>query len=68
MNQPCALCVQGSGQYEFFRLCCRVRFLLKLPSVDGRRAWLERWSGQGDKAVDETKAAFLIEFKERLKK
>ena len=61
----CNLCEQTSGHYDFLRLCCRVRFLLTLPNVEVRRAWLERWAWQGDKANDETKAAFEAEFKKR---
>jgi hypothetical protein len=49
------------------RLCCRVRYLLILPNLEARRAWLERWSWQGDKSIDETKAALAVEFKKRKK-
>ncbi len=61
----CKLCADASGHYDFLRLCCRVRFLLVLPSVGVRRAWLERWAWQGDKAIEDTKAAFAAEFKKR---
>lgn len=39
----CALCIDGSPVYDFGLVCCRVRFILSVPVLDVRRAWLERW-------------------------
>ena len=39
----CELCKTKAGRLNFALTCCRVRFLLKLPHVDMRRAWLDYW-------------------------
>ena len=64
----CILCAQASGHYDFNQLCCRVRYLLTLPNLEARRAWLDQWRRQGDKAIEETEAALTAAFKDRKKK
>lgn len=42
----CALCIEDSPVYDFGLVCCRVRFILSVPVLEVRRAWLERWKRQ----------------------
>ena len=47
----CPQCQRATQQpepnYDFNRLCCRVRFLHILPDDDIRADWLRRWRTQG---------------------
>ncbi len=60
----CDKCNHGSAIYDFSLLCCRVRYILCLPTTrkfrEMRAGYLERWREQyGDKAADETQAVLM---------
>lgn len=50
---PCALCLSHSSILDFNRICCRVRFVMSLPSREQRAGWLERWRKQDGPAMAE---------------
>lgn len=39
----CELCEKKSAILDFSRICCRVRFVMSLPTREMRVGWLERW-------------------------
>jgi hypothetical protein len=49
----CDLCARQSPVLEFSRICCRVRFVLTLPSRELRAEWLERWRAKDGRAMAE---------------
>ncbi|MGA4275595.1 hypothetical protein ACI2VH_02835 [Ralstonia nicotianae] len=49
--ETCDLCRTRAGRIDFSHTCCRVRFLLKLPHVESRRAWLEYWRKRDGDAI-----------------
>ena len=50
----CELCKRKSPVLDFNSICCRVRFLMTLPSRDIRAEWLERWRKRdGHRMADE---------------
>lgn len=51
----CELCEKRSAILDFNRVCCRVRFVMSLPSREMRAGWLERWK-QKDGAPPESLA------------
>lgn len=57
-NTDCPLCASDTSELNMHRVCCRVRFLLRLPNVTLRRGWLERWKDwpEIEKVKDELKA------------
>ena len=48
----CDLCEIDSPVYFFDRVCCRVRFVLRVPLLEVRRCWLDRWKRK-DRAMGE---------------
>lgn len=57
----CPLCVRAAGKpgglHNMSLVCCRVRFLLGVPTLDLRRGWLDRWREKlGSEKVDQIKA------------
>lgn len=64
MSDGCELCGKKSAIYDFNRLCCRVRFILSLPTRDMRATWLERWRAKDGKAMaDAVEKAVLAQWK-----
>lgn len=66
----CPRCAKAAGKsggiYNFGPdiICCRVRFLLGLPTLELRRGWLERWRDQkGGEFVDKIKAELRKKWK-----
>lgn len=56
----CELCLVGGGEYQFSRLCCRVRFLAQIPRHQ-RSIWLDYWrrkDPRGSTLVDEVETEF----------
>lgn len=49
----CDLCAKRSAVLDFNRICCRVRFVMSLPSREMRAGWLERWRKQDGPAMAE---------------
>lgn len=39
----CELCIKKSPVHDFRLVCCRVRFIMSIPILEVRRAWIERW-------------------------
>ena len=42
VNQ-CQMCVDDAGVYDWSLICCRARFVTRLPGVYWRRGWMQRW-------------------------
>lgn len=49
----CELCEKKSAVMDFNRVCCRVRFVMSLPSREMRSGWLERWKQKDGSAMAE---------------
>ena len=49
----CELCEKRSAILDFNRVCCRVRFVMSLPSREMRAGWLERWKQKDGAAMAE---------------
>lgn len=47
----CELCEKKSAILDFNRICCRVRFVMSLPTREMRVGWLERWRSRDGNAV-----------------
>lgn len=47
----CELCEKKSAILDFNRICCRVRFVMSLPTREMRVGWLERWRARDGNAV-----------------
>ena len=62
----CPLCATNGPVHDFTRTCCRVRYLLALPSRDARRCTLARWRQEhGAAAADETETALSAAWQQR---
>lgn len=64
----CELCIEKSPVYDFDMVCCRARFILGIPILDVRRAWIERWKkrdGAMGRAVEQEVTARWNEAKRR---
>jgi len=49
----CELCEKKSAILDFNRICCRVRFVMSLPTREMRVGWLDRWrSWDGNAMAD----------------
>jgi hypothetical protein len=42
----CADCLADLGMYYFSRACCRGRFLVSVPLLALRQAWMVRWKNR----------------------
>lgn len=49
----CELCAKRSSILDFNRVCCRVRFILALPTREMRARWLEWWKQRDGSAMAE---------------
>lgn len=49
----CELCAKQSAVLDFSRVCCRVRFVLSLPTREMRLGWLDRWKQKDGSAMAE---------------
>ncbi len=47
----CELCEKKSAILDFNRICCRVRFVMSLPTREMRVGWLERWRSRDGNAM-----------------
>jgi len=47
----CELCEKKSAILDFNRICCRVRFVMSLPTREMRAGWLERWRSRDGNAM-----------------
>ena len=47
----CELCEKKSAILDFNRICCRVRFVMSLPTREMRACWLERWRSRDGNAM-----------------
>ncbi|MCP3017526.1 hypothetical protein [Cupriavidus basilensis] len=68
MNQleQCDLCRAKGGRLDFNHVCCRVRFLLKMPHVEIRRAWIDYWRRRdGDTMATEIENEVTARWAER---
>lgn len=62
----CALCAKRSGILNFNLVCCRVRFILSLPTREMRLGWLERWrSRDGNVVADAVEKEVKAKWDER---
>lgn len=62
----CPLCATNGPVHDFTRTCCRVRYLLALPSRDARRCTLAFWRHEhGAAAADETETALAAAWQQR---
>lgn len=59
----CELCEKKSAILDFNRICCRVRFVMSLPTREMRVGWLERWRSRDGNAMAD---AVEKEVRERL--
>lgn len=65
-RRECPLCATNGPVHDFTRTCCRVRYLLALPSRDARRCTLARWRQEhGAAAADETETALSAAWQQR---
>ncbi len=48
----CPLCQAGGGTYDFKSVCCRVRFLMRLPGKAWRVDWIEKWRDKNREMAD----------------
>lgn len=39
----CECCTEDKGVYDFSNQCCKVRYLIKEPRLDVRRALMDKW-------------------------
>lgn len=44
--EVCDMCLTDKPVFNFWQDCCRLRFLLTLPSKPVRRAWIARFAAQ----------------------
>lgn len=49
--KECELCEKKSAILDFNRICCRVRFVMSLPTREMLAGWLERWRARDGNAV-----------------
>lgn len=49
----CELCAKRSAVLDFRRICCRVRFVMSLPSLEMRAGWLALWREKDGKTMAE---------------
>lgn len=63
----CELCIDVSPVYDFGLVCCRVRFILSVPVLEVRRAWLERWKRQDGEMCDSVEREVAARWKARRK-
>lgn len=64
----CQLCAADTGELDFAKVCCRVRYLLRMPTRQARADWLDRWSKSVTPAVmAEIKAELVRRFNEMKK-
>lgn len=64
IEEECEQCAKSSAIYDFNRICCRVRFILSLPTREMRSGWLERWRSRDGKAMaDAVEKAVLMKWK-----
>lgn len=64
----CELCKRNSPVLDFSSTCCRVRFLMTLPSRDMRAEWLERWRKRdGHRMADEVEKEVKERWSQRRK-
>jgi len=47
----CELCEKKSAILDFNRICCRVRFVMSLPTREMRAGCLERWRSRDGNAM-----------------
>lgn len=56
MTDECEYCKRSGGRYDFGRTCCRVRFILSLPTRELRAGWIERWRAKNRAFADKVEA------------
>ena len=63
----CDLCQRDTGEMNFNQVCCRVRYLMRMPSRQLRAEWLDRWRKMDRVMADRVEAEVRNKFMEKVK-